>query len=148
MTLRVDTISSWSEPVTLRGLDEDECALAGLTGTEAVAMSVRNSTCAYVVMVNETPLAWFGFRAAPVSAVADVWMLTAPIADEWPLMVARGSQRVITGILEIAPCLVAIVDPSHAPARKWLRWLGFQESPYGDKLLALTLHKKDWRWAS
>ena len=148
MTLSVEEIAEWVEPVTLRVRDEAECELAFLTGQEAVEMSVANSTVAYVVRVNGEPLAWFGFRAAPVALTADVWMLTTPVADEYPLMVARGSQRVITGILEIVPYLSAIVDARHHPARKWLKWLGFKERPYGNGLLNLTLDKKDWRWAS
>jgi hypothetical protein len=148
VTLVVETIQEWNEPVTLRLNDERECNLVSLSGAEAVMMSVANSTCAYVVRVNGLPLAWFGFRANPISAVADVWMLTTPLADEWPLMVARGSQRVITGILELAPTLSAIVDARHAPARKWLRWLGFKEYPMRGGLINMTLEKKDWQWAS
>lgn len=148
MTLVVETISEWNEPVTLRVRDEEECQLAFISGQEAVEMSVKDSTCAYVVKVNGAPLAWFGFRTIPFSECVDVWMLTTPVADEWPLMVARGSQRVITGMLEIAPHLTAIVDARHGPARKWLRWLGFKEYPYGKGMLRMTLSKKDWRWVS
>lgn len=141
--LGVREITAWTERVQLRAADEAECALGGMTGEFAVKVSVENSLCAWVAEHDGDPLVFWGY--APQSLLGDVcqaWMLTTPLADEFPVFLGLKSRKVIAHIQALYPHILITVDPAHILAIAWLNWLGFTvDGPIGP---FIQMRKSRW----
>lgn len=126
MTLLVEEMDRAPNHVLLREADAAECNLLLQSPLETVTDSFERSLSAYRVTWNGEPLAYWGF--APTSVLGSVcwaWMLTTPVADRVPLMLALGSKRVLAHLHSLYPTVLIHVDPAHQTALRWLEWLGF-----------------------
>lgn len=127
---------SW---VRLRPADEAECAVAGLTGADAVRMSAEGALEAHMVSIDGEPVAFWGYASRSILApVAYGWLLTLPAIDAHGRLLARVSIRVVDYILQKYSTLVVQTHWQHSTAVRWLEWLGFEEhGPDGDFTLMI-----------
>lgn len=135
MTLKIREVTGVSEVAVLRAADEVECRAAGMTGAQAVIRSIALSFAAFEATWKGEVVAYWGY--APPSLLGTIcycWLLTTPVANDIPLVVAKASRVVVDSLLLRYPTLIVNVDLGHALAVRWLTWLGFVHcelpSPY------------------
>lgn len=115
------------EGLQLAPLDEAECWAGGLGTQEALARSVAGSEASWLYMADGAPLCVWGYR--PRSLVVggvDVWLLGTPMVKGHGVAFARESKRLASALFREFGSLRALVWEGHAPALRWLTWLGFE----------------------
>jgi hypothetical protein len=113
--------------VQLRREDSLECRRLGLRDDgEALRVSLRESTVAYVWRVDGQPAAFAGLHVGPRGEGVP-WCLTTDEARRHPAALHRMALRFLWG----QPCdvLRQQVDAAYASALRWVARLGFNVSP-------------------
>jgi len=113
----------------LRAADEVECRAAGLEPAEALRISLSNSQVAWAVSLDGEVVAYWGH--APVSILGNIgvaWLLSTPAAEYHRVAFGRYSISFLTTLLHFYSEVLVQVDLEYHRARKWLRWLGFEEA--------------------
>jgi hypothetical protein len=127
VTISVRAVPADLSGITLRPADEAECNAGGMTGQEAIAYSVASSIESYMVVIDDEPVAFWGYGARSFTApMASAWLLTTIHADKHGLRLARSSRRVIEYILDKFPSIIVEVHQDHTVSCRWLEWLGFR----------------------
>lgn len=124
-----------------------ECFRAGLTPEEAIRLSVSNSTEAFCIRVNHEIVALWGYRAAPLGALCQGWLLSTPIAEKWEYRFAKSSLRITAHLLKRYEEIRVVVDLEHKKAIEWLSWLGFVPHDKGDLFMEMSVTKETASWA-
>lgn len=98
----------------------------GLSPEQAIAMSLENSDISWRVMLEEEPIAIWGWRLDSfITGSASVWMFSYPAADRHKVFFARKSRELMNELLVLLSSLTCEVHAEHTTAVRWLRWLGF-----------------------
>lgn len=112
----------------LREGDMREVMIVGMTGEEAISMSMKHSFVSRTAMFNDEPVAmWGAGTASPMHSAGFVWALTGcrvPSLAKYLLPVSRDFVEEMLGLFNR---IEAMVDPEYSASRRWLGWLGFQE---------------------
>lgn len=128
MMIRAVPIPSDLSWVRLRPGDEMECAAEGITAEEAIRVSCEGAVEAHMVLVDETPVAFWGYSVyGMLSPTAYGWLLTLPAIDNYKRALARVSRRVCAYILSKYLQLIVQTHPEYSAAVRWLEWLGFEK---------------------
>lgn len=126
--LSVKAIDQDFDPTTLTLREEDleECHALGLTAEETLTRCIAASTEAWCVYMGGAPLCAWGYRA--VGTDADVWLLTTPLVERYPIAFAKEALR-LSGLLETlftaihVECLY-----TYHRSLSWLDRLGFSQT--------------------
>jgi hypothetical protein len=112
---------------TMRGADQDEAALYGLTPVDGLRSSVDVSLEAWTVDVDGTPSALFGLAPAGGGKAAPWMLATDALPAAW-LGVAKRARRIVQTWARQQP-LENWCDNRNAVAVRFLEWLGFTLEP-------------------
>ncbi|KAF0146655.1 MAG: hypothetical protein FD153_2 [Rhodospirillaceae bacterium] len=120
----------------MRPADRDEVWASGhMTPEEALRRSLRLSTHAWTLFIEDEPLAMWG--VAPLNLLAGVgapWLLSTDAVDRYPRAFLRHCRSRFSDLFRVYPILRSYVDDRHTVAKRWLAWLGFtlgEPEPWG-----------------
>ncbi len=129
MTLKNERLMSADQlpPFRLRWADEAECNLVGLSGQEAVAVSISRSDESFAVYHNGDLLAVWGYtRGSVLVGGAGLWLLTTPLADVHRKEFVRECLRLLPIVLDIFGKVSFTVWAKHEGAMRLATRLGFR----------------------
>lgn len=136
-------------PIVLRERDERECAAAGLSGDAAVRASAGGSDHFDSIYAGENLACVWGYQAESLfSYRVRVWLLTCPEMDGLKFWFMRQSVRGVRYLFSLYDEIEVCVHRDHAPARKWLAWLGFESIGSHGEFIFMVLKKEGSRWVS
>lgn len=130
------------EPIAreARQADRDEIEEGcGQTIASALALGLRSSVAAHVIVWGDTPLAAFGdVSYSPGAGIGIPWLISTNAIEQHPRAFLRICQPLVAQMMERHQTLVNYVDTRNTAAIRWLEWLGFSmgsPTPYGPKQL-------------
>jgi hypothetical protein len=95
-----------------------------------VQKEIARSTEAYVIYYGERPGALWGvMQESILDDTAEVWSVTTPIVNLYPVAFGRETRRLLKVLLERYRVLCGIVDAQYDCSIRWLQWLGFDVLP-------------------
>lgn len=117
-------------------------AAQGVTPITALIASVRASSHAYTVTVDDEPEIMFGVVPASIVYGHGVpWLLASDYVEKRPLTFLRGSVKALEDITSKYDSLANFVDARNTHAIRWLDWLGFEVGePIDYGLFQLPFH--------
>lgn len=131
------------ESVHLRWADTRECLAGGMSPIEAVQQSIHDSTWAGTHELDGQVAAYWGWRRlSALGSVAQVWMLSTPLADCFPTAFGRATYREFKDLLTVYTTLLVHVHAEHTVAVKWLRRLGFIEIMHVGPFIEMRAYRK------
>ncbi len=148
MTLDFRRLGDASEVsgLTLSALDAAECWAGGLAPEEALTRSISRSTASYALVAGGDVLCVWGYRIRTVLAGGvDMWLLGTPGVQENGRAFARESRAVCAAMLAQFGLIRCIVWEGHAPALRWLQWLGFETQ---EAIGPFVIMEKRFAWGS
>jgi hypothetical protein len=110
-------------------------ASSGLSPLEALTLSVKYSTLAWSIHINDEPVGMFGVSAT--SSLADdgsPWLLGTDRILEIYRPFLKQSRAYVQQMLDRHSFLVNYVDERNLVSVRWLKWCGFKlddPAPYG-----------------
>jgi hypothetical protein len=113
-----------------------------------VMISVQLSVESFVVSHNDQVLGLWGYCPTSYMGLgAQLWCLAGPGAYCRPQAFLKESIRIVDGLLERFPILIATVETDFEKSRRWLEWLGFrhgrQLTPHMDEYY---ITQETFRW--
>lgn len=130
VTPRLKNLVSFADvgPVTLRGLDAEECEAGGLSAEAAITRCIHDSFRSYAIYDGDELLVLWGYMPGALGGrTVRVWMLTTPSVQNARYWFARKSIELRDFFLARYLVIEAYVWRGHKPACRWLEWLGFAE---------------------
>lgn len=113
--------------LVLSPLDAAECFAGGMDADTALTRSVAGSTASYAHMAGGDVVCVWGYRVRSLLVGGvDMWLLGTPGVRANSRAFIRESREICEVFLREFGSIRAIVWEGHAPALRWLGWLGFE----------------------
>jgi hypothetical protein len=110
-------------------LDSKECEAFGLDAEAAISRCIRDSFRSYAIYDGDVLIVLWGYMPGALGGrTVRIWMLTTPGVADVRFWFARKSIELRDFFLARYLVIEAYVWKGHAPACRWLEWLGFTES--------------------
>jgi hypothetical protein len=134
VNLRLATLNDANQIIPrLRKQDLEEVkASHGLSGKDAVLLSLNGKEPSYVAELDGKILCFFGCDEADIGG--SPWLLGTDELSSFPISLFRKSRKYIDSILNQYGYLENYVDARNTLSIQWLKWLGFtieNPLPYG-----------------
>lgn len=111
----------------LRDDDLREIEKWGVSPFKAIWRSYRNSKWCNSYFIGDRIMAIGGVNGSVLGFVANPWLMTSNVVDEYPLVFASIYRREARKVLESYSLLETFVDSCYAKSIRMLRIIGFKE---------------------
>lgn len=106
----------------------------GIKPMKGLWKSYRRSLYSRTMLINGEILAIWGLVGVCLGGKGYPWLITSPVAEEYPFKIAFRYRQELKEMLQYFPVLVEIADTKHEKSLRMLKLMGFtfgEMMPYG-----------------